>query len=404
MLSAPPCSHGPGDEVGGQHADGYGPRAVRRRGPGHEPGHLAGFGTVVPQAVRAEQHPARRVEDGVEDMGTGVRRVGAEPAGDGVRVRPVLGLLPADPEGDRLGGPGVVGGELAGFAGVRQPVGAAVAHPSDDEPVRRHDAGDERRRRGVAPALPGDPPGDLGGRLVGGRPGGQEGVGDRRSPVGVRSVKGERRLGAGEQIAGRAGRGQAGEVGVRRGGHPVADDQRREGAGCRLRGHRHGVLVAGMPDPAVADGRHPGRGLVDPVVARPHRGRSALLAVPVRRDRAAAGRADDGKAVEVDRSHGHAGAHARRGWWRHGRRGRGHGHRRRRRGAARGPGSTVLGGRQLRPAALAEPLALGDGRAAARAGHEHVPGHRSVQRRTAFAWSTSRTRSSLAGVSAARSR
>ena len=52
---------------------------------------------------------------------------------------------------------------------------------------------------------------------------------------------------------------------------------------------RHRVLVAGVPDAAVADRADPRRGLLDEVVAGPRRGRAALLAVAVGRDRAAAG-------------------------------------------------------------------------------------------------------------------
>ena len=275
-----------------------------------------------------------------------------------------------------------------GAAGVGQPVRPAVADPAHDEDAAVDDGGHERARGRVA-----RPAGGVGDDGVVGRVGrGDERLRARRDPGGdgARCPSGRA---ARQHVARGPGRGQAGDVGVGRRGDPVADDQHGVAARLGLGGERDGVLVAGVADAAVADGGHPGGGLLGEVVARARCPGAALRAVAVVGDVAAA-------------------------LGRHGR------------GVACGaPGLGAVGGARSAPrvgsaaqvgaAGLAEPLAGGD-----RARHDgqsstarhrrarrprRPPGpsrwrHRNVQRRTALAWSTRRTRSSRLAACPARSR
>ena len=160
----------------------------------------------------------------------------------------------------------------SGGAGVRQPVGAAVADRADDEAARGEHAGDEGRGRRVAAAPPRDPARDVGGGLVRGEPGGLDRGGEQRGAVGVRRGAGRRRVRPGEHVAGGARGGEAGLVGVGRGRDAVADDQGRERAGRGLGGDGDRVLVAGVPRrrcrrprrPRARAGRSSGRGAGSP--------------------------------------------------------------------------------------------------------------------------------------------
>ncbi len=71
-----------------------------------------------------------------------------------------------------------------------------------------------------------------------------------------------------EHVPRGAGSGQAGDVGVGGGRHPVADHEDGPAAGLGLGVERHRVLVAGVAYAAVADPGHPGGRLLGEVVAR----------------------------------------------------------------------------------------------------------------------------------------
>ena len=294
--------------------------------------------------------------------------VGAEPAGDHVRLRRGHGLgLGHLPLGHQFLGQRVVLGQPDGPGLGSQPVGAAVTEPADSDRLR------------------GDDGGDVGGRRRPGRRA-EDGHGlvclahGRRRRL-VRVVTAPDRA---QQHPHRGlGPGQRRVLRVRRGRHAVADHRDRNRAGRRLRGRQgHRVLVTGMAQAAVGD---PGQQLeieLDVIAAGRHLA-AARLAVAFGADRAGLGRL-------VERAH-----RALRGVSG-------------RAGAADGRG-------QLGPARLAEAVRGAGGAAAGGAGNSRVAivqqaiiqggGHHvSVRGRIAFARSTSSIRRSSSGVSRARAR
>ena len=381
MLSMPPCALAQSTRASASvsGSGGVGASFV------HQRLQVGGLGAVVPQAVRADQHPSGREEvqrGRVRHVVGGVR---PEPPRDRVRLRSGLGLGAGDAVGDLLRGVGVVDGEQLRLPGLGDPVGTAVADPADDEQGGVHDRGDEGARGRVARV--GGRTGDgarhdgvvgrVRGRLECLRGGGDPGAG------GPDPARGR----AGEDVTSRPGGRQAGDVGVDRVRHPVADHQDGMAAGLGTGVQRDRVLVAVVAHTPVARGGHPARRLLGEVVARAAGLRPALGAVAVVGDHAAA-------LVAVRR------ARLLGQRWRRVRR---RALRSAARVAGRGCFGRRLGGRQLGAARLAVALTGPDRRRARRARHRarepgralaRGPGHRSVHRRTAFARSTSATRSS----------
>jgi len=333
-----------------------------------ELGQARRLGPVVPQAVGADQHdPAPRWLE-PRDVRLGHGHVGAEPAGDHVRLRRGHGLglghlaLRHHLLGERVV-PGQPGGP--GFGG--KPVGTAVAEPADRHRVPAHD------RRDVGSRWRTGRRAEDGHRLVR--------LQDRRPGGLVRVVTAPERA---EQHPHRGlGSGQGRVLRVRRGGNPVADHGDRDRAVRGLGGGQgHGVLVARMPQAAVGD---PGQQLqveLHVVTAGRHLA-AARFAIALGADRAGRGRL-------IERAH-----RALRGVPG-------------RAGAADGRG-------ELGPARLAEAVRDADRPATAGAGDfrvaivhqaiiQGIGHHVSVRGRIALAMSTSSIRRSSSGVSRASAR
>ena len=139
-----PLGVGPVDEGPGQR-EGLGPT---RRGRRHQGGEVVRPPSSSSTARRNRPGPTRgRRGRGTPCEGCGPGRR-SQPPGDGVGLRPALGVGPGHPVRDLLRGERVVGGQQPGVPGVGQPVGPAVADPARDEqrPVQTaatnvHDAG-----------------------------------------------------------------------------------------------------------------------------------------------------------------------------------------------------------------------------------------------------------------------
>ena len=212
MLSCPPCALAQATSASAERRPAR-PRAPRRccrtrcaRGsPARSSSSTGRRSTPAPSPAVASSRRGRprRV----------VRGVQAEPAGDGVRLRAVLGLAPAaTPSGDLLGGPGVVDGQLPRVAVVGQPVGAAVADPPATSRAPSRTPATKVQDGGLS-----EPVGDVRGerpaalaasaalRRASRRPAASPGPEVVPMPRGVRG---------GEHVAGGAGSGQAGHVGV----------------------------------------------------------------------------------------------------------------------------------------------------------------------------------------------
>ena len=252
------------------------PPGVRRTdGVRHDLADLGRLGRVVPQAVRAHQHPARTRHVHGRDLRHDVRSIDPEPTRDGVGVRRGLGLLARDPGRDAVLGHRVVAGENCPVAGVRQPVGPRVADVACVNHVVEHQRGHERAGCGVLLARR---------RVV------RDGVVRHRGSAGEQPRHRRRprrrrphvlRTPLDQHIPGGTRGGQGGNVGVRRRRHAVADHQHRARAHRLVGVRREGVLVAGMLHAAIADRADPRRGRLLEVLALGRRLGSALGAVAV---------------------------------------------------------------------------------------------------------------------------
>jgi len=253
------------------HEFGRGAERVGERGRERELGQARCLGPVIPQSVRAHEHDtgAWRLEP--DDVRLKVGQVGAEPAGDHMRLRGGQGLrLAHRPPGDQLLGQRVIRTQAYRVRARAEPVGAAVPQPAHRDRTAVDDRRYVRSRRCLARRA--DP--------------GQGLVGDLH-----RGQRGFRRVIAapdrGEQRPHRRLRGgQRGVVRPRRRGHAVADHgYRHRAAGGIGRGQGHRVLVARMPQAAVG---HPGQQaeVEFGMVTTGRHLAAARLAVTLRRDHA----------------------------------------------------------------------------------------------------------------------
>src|SRR4051794_10247423 len=249
-------------------------------------GEVDRIGEVVPQAVAAQHH----VPGGARGVppGTCLRRarVGAQPGGDRMRLGIAHGVARVGAQGDRLGGPRVVLGELLGRPVGGQPVRPAVADPAVPDLGSAHAGRDDRAGRvGRRPARVATG-GQRGHRRAGRR--------DRQADL-LRQFAGRR----GEQVTRRLGGGRGRHVRVERRRDTVADHHVDVGAAG---GQEDRVLVAVMPQTPVGDRARARSGTPLDVAARPEREHAAVPAVAVRTDgvgcaamRAGAGRRSAGR-------------------------------------------------------------------------------------------------------------